>query len=208
MTRPRSLMTKHLDNPPMQLPDEASMLERILADIPDGRITAIGYMRQLSFKDDRYRDLIREFDKDKKQDIGHLCRQFEIPPQDALADINREAYPILDEASKMAHGIARGIINKRLPKIVERGAIEAAKSDGVADRHFTLQKEGFHVAPKGTVISMTQVNAQAAGLNDFSDDVKEMASILGSSEPLELESGEETDFIEAELAEDLEEQPV
>lgn len=195
--RRRSVMTPELSPP---LSDEASTLERIISGIPDGRNTVLSYARQLAFKDDRYRDFIRDFDKDKRQDIGHLCREHNIAPQDFLADVNREAYPIIEEASKVAHGIARDIVTKRLPKVVDRGMIEAAKADGISDRHFTLQKEGFHVAPKGTVISLTQnqLNQQAAGLDDFSDEVKDMASILGESEPLQLEEGER-DYINAEI---------
>lgn len=181
-------------------PEDASTLERILSAIPEGRANALAYARQLAFKDDRYKELIRDFDTDRKQDLGHLCRKHEIAPQDFLADLNREAYPVIDEAMKFAHGISRSIVAAGLPQVVHRGMKEGAKRDGVTDRHFVMQNEGFHVAPKGTVISLTQnqLNQQAAGLEDFSDEVKDMASILGESEPLQLEEGE-TDYVEAEL---------
>lgn len=183
-----------------ELSDEISTLELVLSGIPEGRVTAISYARQLAFTDDRYKELVRALDVDKKQDLGHLCRAHEIAPQDFLADINRAAYPVIDEALRFAHGISRGIVAAGLPKVVHRSMIEGKKADGVADRHFTLQNEGFHVAPKGTVISMTQVNQIAAGLDDFSDEVKDMASILGEDVPLELEAGE-VDYVEAELVE-------
>lgn len=192
---------------PIEEADDCSSLELILKGVPEGRRRVIIYVRQLAFEDDRYKALIRDFDEDKKQDLGDLCRKHNIAPQDLMADVNRAAYPILEEAMAFARGIAQGIVAERLPKVVNRGMIEASKSDGIADRHFTLQKEGFHVAPKGTTINLTQnqLNQQAAGLPNFSDDVKDMAALLGEDEPLALEAGDETDYIDSEISEKVEE---
>lgn len=187
---------------------ECSYLEELLSSIPGGRATAISYIRELALTSDSYKNLIREYDKNKRVDLGKLCEQFSIAPADLLADVNRAAYPVIEEASLLARGIAQGIVSKRLPKVVERGLLEGAKPDGIADRHFTLQKEGFHVAPKGTVISMNQINQQAAGLPSFEDETKSLADILTVDgavvEDNLLETGE-TDYIE-EFEEDLEEQ--
>lgn len=196
----------------MEQADDCSSLELILGGIPEGRRRAIIYVRQLAFEDERYEKFIADFDANKRQDLGHLCRKHAIAPQDFLADINRAAYPAIDEAMHFARGIAQGIVAERLPKVVHRGMIEGAKADGVADRHFTLQKEGFHVAPKGTTINLTQnqLNQQAAGLTPFEDDVREMAEILKDEEgPLELTEGDgEYIDVETELANDLEEEKV
>lgn len=187
---------------------DSTTLERILAGIPEGRNTAIAYARQLALKDDRYKEFVRALDGDRKQDLGLLCNQHEIAPQDFLADINREAFPVIEEAMKFARGIAQGIVAERLPKVVHRGMIEGAKADGVTDRHFTLQKEGFHVTPKGTNINVNQqqINQQAAGLPVFEDQTNELAQILKDDEPLQLEAGE--DFIDAdtEVENDLREE--
>ena len=167
---------------------------------------AIAYARQLALTDERYKELMRAFDEDKQCDLGDLCTKHEIAPQDFLADVNRTAYPVIEEAMKFARHIAQGIVAERLPKVVHRGMIEGAKADGVTDRHFTLQKEGFHATPKGMNINVSQqqINQQAAGLPIFEDQTKELADILKDNEPLQLESAD--DFIEAELVEDLREE--
>ncbi len=185
---------------------ECSNLERILSSIPDGKLIALSYARTLSFKDDRYHELIATYDGNRSIDLGTLCEQCKIPPQDFLADINRAMYPLIDEAMNFAKGLATDIIAQRLPKVVQRGMIEGAKADGIADRHFTLQKEGFHTAPKGMMINVNQQNNTAAGIQSFEDQTKELNDILNADEDHLLESGDA--FVEAELTEDLREEAV
>lgn len=183
-------------------------LEALLSSIPEGRVTVISYLRELAIESEPYKNLIREYDKDPKADLGELCEQFHIQPADLLADVNRAAYPVLEEANKLARGIAQGVVNQRLAKVVERGMLEASKKDGVADRHFTLQREGFHIAPKGVSISMNQVNATAAGIPSFEDETKELSDILTVDgeviNDLQLSEGE-SDYVECEEEEELQE---
>lgn len=164
----------------------------------------MSYARTISFTNDKYKEFIKEYDEDKSIDLGTLCEKHSIAPADFLADINREMYPIADEAMKFAKTLATGIIAQRLPKVVERGMIEGAKADGVVDRHFTLQKEGFHIAPKGTQINIQQQNVAAAGLQSFEDQTRELNDIFSSEveEDHLLEAGQEPDYIEAELREE------
>jgi len=207
-------MARKVYQPPKsKLPDDASNLERILSAIPDGKATALSYARQIALRDDRYKNLMRDYDSDRKQDIGDLCMRYEISPAGFLGAVNEEAYPVVEEATKTAHMLSREIINARLPNVVKRGMIEGAKADGIADRHFTLQKEGFHVAPKGTIISMTQMNQQAAGLQSFEDSTKELNDILTVDGAIEeddhLLTEGETEYIdvESEINADLERIP-
>jgi len=133
------------------------------------------------------------------EDLGHLCEQAGIAQRDFLAEINRELFPVVDEAKKFAHTLSTGVVAQRLPKVVERGMIEAAKSDGIADRHFIMQKEGFHVAPKGTAINIQQVNQQASGLPVFEDEVKDMAEIFKAEGPADdhlIEGAVEGDYLD------------
>lgn len=192
------------------LPD-CSNLERILAEIPDGRKLAVSYMRQLALTTPRYEPLVADFDSNPQLDLGLLCDRHKLPPADFLADINRVMYEITDEAMKFAKGVAQTIIAKRLPKVVERGLIEGAKADGIADRHFTLQKEGFHTAPKGTQINLNQQNLQlGGGASSFEDHTRELNEILGDAVPEDhlLDAANEKDFIEAEVAADMKEEQV
>ena len=181
---------------------EASNLEYLIANIPDGRRLIVSYIRQLGLSDDKYKQIARDLDADRKADIGSLCDKYEIAHKDFLADVVREAFPIADEALKLSHIISTKVVAQRLPKVVERGMLEAAKADGVTDRHFILQKEGFHVAPKGTVINMNQVNQQAAGLPIFEDEARSLSDMLAGEDHL-LEEGE-TDYVDAEEVEDKE----
>lgn len=193
---------------PKKVSEDASNLERILSSIQDGRQIALSFVRQLAVTDEKYKEFIREYDADKRVDLGTLCEKCNIPPADFLADINREMYPVLDEAMQFAQGLATHEISKRLPTVAKRAGIEGSKVDGVFDRHQLLMKSGHHVAPKGTVISMNQINQQAAGLPSFEDETKSLADILTVNgavvEDNLLETGE-TDYIE-EFEEDLEEQ--
>ncbi len=197
MGRPR---TKLRLLAPNKLPDDATNLERILAELPDGRAIALSYVRQISLLDEtatEYVALIRDYDAGISKDLGTLCNLHKIPHAKFLARIVEEAFPIADEALNLSKVLSTKIVAARLPKVVERGMIEGAKADGVTDRHFTLQKEGFHVAPKGMSINLNQINAQAAGLPSFEDHTRSIADVLADDAHL-LEEGE-TDFIEAEL---------
>lgn len=191
------------------LPNKSTNLERILAQIPTGRAIVISYARQIAIEDERYRHLIRDYDDHKRSDLGDLCTTHGIDHAEFLATIMKTAYPLIDEAMKLSHLISTGIVAARLPKVVERGMIEAGKADGVADRHFTLQKEGFHVAPKGMNISLNQINANAAGLPSFEDETRALSDILSVDGAL-IEDGllteGETEYVEVE--EELEEQLV
>lgn len=181
---------------------DATNLERLLAQIPQGRAIVVSYCRQIALEDDRYQALIREYDTNKKADLGALCTTHNIEHADFLATVMKTAYPLIDEAMKLSQMISTGIVAARLPRVVERGMIEGAKRDGIADRHFTLQKEGFHVAPKGVSINMNQVNASAAGLPNFEDETRQLSDILAvDGELLEdhlLEAGE-TEYVEDEI---------
>lgn len=143
--------------------------------------------------------------EDKHADLGHLCDKAGIAQRDFLAEINRELFPVVDEAKKFAHTLSHAVVAQRLPKVVERGMIEAAKADGVTDRHFILQKEGYHVAPKGTAINIQQVNQQASGLPVFEEEVGAMAGIFTQDTPDDrlLEGGDFDDAVVAEVEEDL-----
>ena len=173
-----------------------SNLEYLIANIPDGRRLIVSYIRQLGLSDEKYKQIARDLDADKKADIGTLCDKHEIAHKDFLADVVREAFPIADEALKLSHIISTKVVAQRLPKVVQRGMIEASKADGVTDRHFILQKEGFHVAPKGTVINMNQVNQQAAGLPIFEDEARSLSDMLAGEDHL-IEAGEQ-DYVDAE----------
>jgi hypothetical protein len=139
-----------------------------------------------------------------RADLGDLCDRAGIEHRDFLAEVTRELFPVMEEAKKFAHALSAGVVAKRLPKVVERGMIEAAKADGIADRHFIMQKEGFHIVPKGTNIQLQQVNQQAAGLPIFEDEVKDMAAALADEEvasDLLLGPGER-DYIDTSVEED------
>lgn len=194
---------------PKPVSENATNLEHLLAQIPQGRAICISYVRMLALDDKRFDKLIRDYDSNKKQDLGNLCTTHSIEHAEFLSLIMKMAYPVMDEALKLSHMISTGIVAARLPKVVERGYIEAGKRDGVADRHFVLQKEGFHVAPKGMNISLNQINANAAGLPSFEDSIKELDDILSvDGELLEdhlLEAGDENyiEETEAELEEKI-----
>lgn len=163
---------------PVSLP---SSLEEILNAVPRGRTTAISYAHIIALnmpEDSPWRNLVGMLRDNPGGDIGHLCDAVGLPQRDFLAEINRELFPVVDEAKKFAHTLSHAVVAQRLPKVVERGMIEAGKPDGIADRHFILQKEGYHIAPKGTAINIQQVNQQASGLPVFEDEVKEIADIL------------------------------
>lgn len=195
MSRKENELKKQSDN-------VVSNLEYMLANIPDGRKIAISYVRQIALDDDDFKAIARDLDADKKADLGDLCTKHKIAPVDFLARIVKESFPIADEALKLSHIISTKVVAQRLPKVVERGMIEAAKSDGVTDRHFVLQKEGFHVAPKGTVINMNQINQQAAGLPVFEDEARSLSDMLAGDDH-QLTEGEQ-DYIEAEEVEEAE----
>lgn len=185
--------------------DEASTLERMLSAIPEGRATAISYARELAIEDEKYEAFIRDYDNNKRGDLGQLCRTHSIPPEQFLADVVKAAYPITDEAINLSKVISRHHVARMLPKVVERGLKEGAKAEGVVDRHQTLMAEGFHLAPKGgMVINMNQVNQQAAGLSAFEEETRELTSILSGAadEDHLLEGVAETDYIEVEEVEE------
>jgi hypothetical protein len=186
-----------------QSDNAVSNLEYMLANIPDGRKIAISYVRQIALDDDEWKALARDIDADKRADLGDLCTKHKIAHADFLARIVKESFPIADEALKLSHIISTKVVAQRLPKVVERGMIEAAKSDGVTDRHFILEKEGFHAARKGMNINLNQVNQQAAGLPIFEDEARSLSDMLAGDDH-QLTEGE-SDYIEAEEVE-LEEQ--
>ena len=188
--------------PPKPRPKRTSTLELILAAIPDGRVIALSFAYQIALRDERFQALLRDYDADTTKDLGDLCEQHNVPPAEFLAEINKEAFPFIEESMKLAHTVSTQIVAKRLPKVVERGLIEGAKKEGIQDRHFILQKEGFHVAPKGATISINNVNAQAGGLPSFEDETKELSDILQIEDDHLLTEGE-TDFIEAEEEEEI-----
>lgn len=189
-----------------KLSEDASNLERIIAELPDGKAIILSYVRQIALTEDVYKDFIRDYDTDKKIDIGDLCNRHSIPHADFIARIVKEAYPITDELMNLSKIMSTKIVAARLPNVVKRGMIEGAKTFGVADRHFTLQNEGFHVAPKGTNINLTQVNQQAAGLPSFEDETRSLSNILADAdaEILELTEGE-TEYVETEVEKELQE---
>lgn len=191
----------------LELSPEATNLERLIAQIPQGRSICISYVRVISLEDERFLNFIRDYDSNKRQDLGKLCDTHGIKHADFLAQIIKEAFPVVDEAMKLSHLISTGVVAKRLPRVVERGMIEAAKSDGVADRHFILQKQGFHVAPKGVSINMNQVNAGNGGLPNFEDETRALSDILSESvdgqliEDVQLTEGDDDDYVEIEETE-------
>jgi hypothetical protein len=189
---------------------DATNLERILAQIPQGKAICISYARQIGLTDERFLHLIRDYDADRKSDIGTLCTTHGIPHAEFLSTIVKESYAITEEALNFSHAISTGIVAARLPKVVERGMIEGAKADGIADRHFTLQKEGFHVAPKGVNISMTQMNANAAGLPNFEDETRALSDILSTTDGTLVEDhllgAGDQDYVDAELETEDEEE--
>lgn len=187
-----------------KLKDEASTLERMLSAIPEGRATALSYARELAIDNSKYKEFIRAYDSNKGADLGELCRKHEIPPEQFLADVVKAAYPITDEAINLSKIISRQTVARMLPKVVERGLKEGAKSAGIVDRHQTLMAEGFHLAPKGQTINVNQFNQTAVVGNSFEEETKELALILkGDSEERLLEGlPEEADFIEVEEEEE------
>lgn len=185
-------------------PKRDSSLELILNAIPDGRAIALSFARQIAIRDERFRELLRDYDDNLLQDLGDLCETYKIQPAEFMAEVNKEAFPFTEEAVKLAHTVSTAIVAKRLPKVVERGMIEGAKRDGTVDRHYILQKEGFHVAPKGTTINLNQVNA--GGVPSFEEETRELSSILQAEEDHLLGPAEEEEFIE--VNEEVEEVPV
>lgn len=185
----------------LELSPEATNLERLIAQIPQGRSICISYVRMISLEDERFLNFIRDYDSNKRQDLGKLCDIHKIGHAEFLARIVKESFPVVDEALKLSHLISTGIVAARLPRVVQRGLVEGAKSDGVADRHFILQKEGFHVAPKGVSINMNQVNAGNGGLPNFEDETRALSDILSVDGALVenalLTDGDE-DYIEVE----------
>ncbi len=192
--------------PQSKLPGDATNLERAISELPDGRAICISYVRQIAALDaeasPEYVGFIRDYDEDKSLDLGELCNRHKIPHAKFLARIVEEAYPIADELLNLSKVISTKVVAARLPKVVERGMIEGAKADGVADRHFTLQKEGFHVAPKGMSISLNQINQTAAGLPSFEDHTRSISDVLADDDHL-LEPAE-TDFIDGEVEDEVE----
>src|SRR5258705_11914411 len=87
--------------------DDASPLERMLSAIPEGRITAVSYARELALDDPIYKDFIRDYDANPRSDLGILCRKHSIAPEQFLADIVKSAYPITDEAINLSKVISR-----------------------------------------------------------------------------------------------------
>jgi hypothetical protein len=190
--------------------EDATNLNRIIDSIDDGRAIVLSYARELGLTDNRYRDFIRDYDADKKIDLGVLCERHKIPPAEFLADVNKIAFSVTDEAMLLSKAISTKIVAAHLPKVVKRGMLEGAKADGIADRHFTLQQQGFHVAPKGVNISMNQVNQQQAGLPSFEDDTKDLANILADVDGEVVEDRlltEGTTEYVSEIEHDLEEVP-
>jgi hypothetical protein len=187
---------------------EASSLELILDSIDNGRIMAIDYVRQLALTDDRYRDLIHDYDADPTLDLGDLCLKHKILPVEFWTDINKEMFPVADEALKFGSAMATHEIAKRMGAIGRRAAIEGTKAEGVFDRHQLLMKTGQHLAPKAASININQVNQQAAGLPSFEDETKELASILSGevTEDHLLTEGE-TEYVECETVEERERIP-
>lgn len=170
-----------------------SSLEEILSAVPRGRSTAVSYaylIAQRAEVGSPWKQLAEAMMNDTRADIGHLCDRVGIQQADFLAEITRELFPVADEAKKFAHALSSIVVAQRLPKVVERGMIEAAKPDGIADRHFVLQKEGYHIAPKGTVINMQQLNQTSAGSHVFEDEVASMDKIFDA---------DDTDAIEGHL---------
>lgn len=184
-------------------PTYHSTLERMLAAIPDGRTIALSFARQIALNDEKFQELIREYDEHPKSDLGDLCEKHTIAPADFMAAVTRAAYPFMEESMKFAHAVSTSIVAQRLSKVVERGMIEGAKADGVHDRHFILQREGFHIAPKGTNINIQNVNAQAAGISTFEDETHSLSDILAVEEDHLLTEGSlEQDFLEVETEEE------
>lgn len=184
-------------------PTHTSSLEMMLAAIPDGRIIALSFARQIALNDDKFKELIREYDQRPSSDLGDLCEKHAIPPADFMASVTRAAFPFIEESMKFAHAVSTSIVAKRLPKVVERGMIEGGKAEGTVDRHFILQKEGFHIAPKGTNINIQNVNAQAAGIPTFEEETHSLSDILRVEEDHLLAEGTlEQDFLEVETEEE------
>lgn len=181
-------------------PKRTSILEQTLAAVPDGRNIALSFAREVAVRDERFQAVLREYDTDPLKDLGDICESQKIPPAEFLGEITKEAYPYVEEAVKLAHVSSSRIVARRLAKVVERGYIEGAKKDGVDDRHQILMKEGFHIAPKGNVINMNQVNA-GGGLRSFEEETRELSSLL-QSEAHQLGPAEDEDFIEVEEEEE------
>lgn len=202
--RPRTRPIAVEDIEPVRLPTRrGSTLELMLAEIPDGREIALSFARQVALNDDKFRELMRAYDLDHTLDLGELCELYSIAPADFMANITRAAYPFMEESMKFAHAVSTQIVAKRLSKVVERGMIEGAKADGTIDRHFILQKEGFHIAPKGTNIHIQNVNAQAAGIPSLEEETHSLNDILATEEDHLLSEGTlDQDFLEAELEEE------
>lgn len=175
----------------------------MLDAIPDGRTIALSFARQIALNDEKFQELMRAFDTNPTQDLGNLCEQHQISPADFMAAVTRAAFPFIEESMKFAHAVSTSIVAKRLSKVVERGMIEGAKADGVVDRHFTLQKHGFHVAPKGTNINIQNVNAQAAGIPTLEEETRSLNDILAvEDDHLLTEGALEQDFLEVETEEE------
>src|SRR5258705_1034227 len=95
-----------------QVKDDASTLERMLSAIPEGRIAAVSYARELALDDPKSKEFIRDYDSDRLVDLGTLCRKHSIPPEQFLSDVVKAAYPITDEAINLSKVISRHHIAK------------------------------------------------------------------------------------------------
>lgn len=178
--------------PESKKPKRDSHLELVLGAIPDGRSIALSFARQIALRDERFEHILRDYDADNTLDLGDLCEAHKVAPAEFMAEVNKEAFPFVSEALNLAHTISTSIVAKKLPRVVERGMIEGAKKDGIADRHQILMKEGFHVAPKGPTINMNQVN-MGGNVPSFEDETRELSSIL---QPEVLGPAGEHEFIE------------
>lgn len=186
-------------------PKRSSSLELILGAVPSGREIALSFARQIAIRDERFTSLLRDYDANPLLDLGDLCETHKILPADFMAEVNKEVFPYMDEAVKLAQAASMKVVAKRLTKVVERGYIEGAKSGGVTDRHEILMKEGFHVAPKGNTINLNQINA-GGGVPSFEEETRELSSILQTEDDYLLGPAEE-EFIEASEIEEEEKVP-
>lgn len=180
-----------------------STLEVILSSMPSGRRLALSYARQIALtgEDERWKKLMALHDSNTRTDLADLCDEVGLPYADFFAEINREMYPFTEQASKFARATSVAIVGRHLPRVVERGMLEAAKPEGIADRHYHLQNEGFHVAPKGINLQMNQVQGmQMQGLPSFEDAAKK---VDGALQQPQLTEGDE-EYIDLDMIEEEE----
>src|SRR6266404_9901169 len=102
---------------------ETSSLELVLAAVAGRRAAALTFARQLALTDDRYKDLIRDYDDDRKSDLGALCTKHGIGHAEFIGDVNKEAFPLVEESMKMSVIESQAVVAARLKKVVARGMI-------------------------------------------------------------------------------------